>query len=41
MGSGTTGKVAVENNRKLIGCEIDKDYFDIAENRILSATDSP
>lgn len=34
MGSGTTGKMAVLNNRNFIGIELDKDYFDIAEKRI-------
>ena len=34
MGSGTTGIAAKRNNRKFIGIEIDKKYFDIAEKRI-------
>lgn len=34
MGSGTTGKMAVLNNRKFIGIELDKGYFDIAKERI-------
>lgn len=34
MGSGTTGKMAVMNNRKFVGIEIDKGYFDIAKQRI-------
>tara|TARA_R100001530_G_scaffold23993_2_gene19535 strand:+ start:8862 stop:9542 length:681 start_codon:yes stop_codon:yes gene_type:complete len=34
MGSGTTGVGAKRNNRKFIGIEIDKKYFDIAEKRI-------
>ena len=34
MGSGTTGKMAVLNNRKFIGIESVKDYYDIAEKRI-------
>jgi len=33
-GSGTTGTVAVKNNRKFIGIEINKEYFDIAKYRI-------
>jgi site-specific DNA-methyltransferase (adenine-specific) len=37
MGSGTTGKMAVLNNRKFIGIELDKGYFDIAEKRINEA----
>lgn len=34
MGSGTTGKMAVLNNRKFIGIEIDNTYFNIAKKRI-------
>lgn len=34
MGSGTTGKMAVLNNRHFIGIELDKDYFAIAKKRI-------
>lgn len=34
MGSGTTGKMAVLNNRKFIGIELDKKYFEIAKSRI-------
>ncbi|MBQ0090769.1 MAG: site-specific DNA-methyltransferase [Prevotellaceae bacterium] len=34
MGSGTTGKMAVLNNRKFIGIELDKDYFEISKKRI-------
>lgn len=34
MGSGTTGVVCVESGRKFIGIELDKEYFDIAKNRI-------
>lgn len=34
MGSGTTGKMAILNNRNFIGIEIDKDYFRIAQERI-------
>jgi len=34
LGSGTTGVVAVQNNRKFIGIEINKEYFEIAEKRI-------
>ncbi len=33
-GSGTTGIVAVENNRKAILIELNKDYIDIAKKRI-------
>lgn len=34
MGSGTTGKVAKQNNRNFIGIELSKDYFEIAKKRI-------
>ena len=34
LGSGTTGKMAKENNRDFIGIELDKTYYDIAVNRI-------
>lgn len=34
MGSGTTGKMAVLNNRSFIGIELDENYFNIAKNRI-------
>ena len=37
MGSGTTGKMAVLNNRKFIGIELDEEYFKIAEERINNA----
>ena len=35
MGSGTTGVVCKKFNRKFIGCELSKEYFDIACKRIL------
>lgn len=35
MGSGTTGVGCVELNRKFIGIEIDKKYYEIARGRIL------
>jgi len=38
MGSGTTGKMALLNNRKFIGIEKDAGYFDIGTKRILGAT---
>ena len=34
MGSGTTGVACKNTNRKFIGVELDKNYFDIAVNRI-------
>lgn len=34
MGSGSTGIVALQNNRDFIGIEIDKNYFNIAKKRI-------
>ena len=34
MGSGTTGKMALLNNRKFIGIEKDAGYFEIAQDRI-------
>ena len=37
MGSGTTAKMALLNNRKYIGFEISKEYCDIAEERIQKA----
>lgn len=37
MGSGTTGKMAILNNRKFIGIELDETYFNIAKERIEKA----
>jgi len=37
MGSGTTGKMALLNNRKFIGIEKDAEYFDIGSKRILES----
>ena len=37
MGSGTTGKMAILNNRNFIGIEKDETYFDIAKKRIEEA----
>ncbi len=34
MGSGSTGIACINTNRKFIGMEIDKNYFDIAKQRI-------
>jgi DNA modification methylase len=37
MGSGTTGLVAKNNNRNYIGCELNKQYAELAEKRIKDA----
>ncbi len=37
MGSGTTGVACVKMGRKFIGCELDPEYFRIAEKRIEAA----
>lgn len=34
MGSGSTGVACINTNRKFIGIELDKDYFEIAKKRI-------
>lgn len=34
MGSGTTGVAAMELNRRFIGCEINKEYYEVAMKRI-------
>jgi DNA modification methylase len=34
FGSGTTGLVAMKNNRKYIGCELNSEYIDIANERL-------
>ena len=39
-GSFTTGVACVNLNRKFIGIELDKDYFDIGVNRVLKAQES-
>ena len=36
MGSGTTGKMALLNNRKFIGCEVVSEYYEIAVARMKS-----
>jgi DNA modification methylase len=41
MGSGTTGVACVQTGRNFIGCEIDTEYFKIAERRIHQATLQP
>ena len=37
MGSGSTGVACVNTNRNFIGIELNKEYFDIASNRIVEA----
>jgi len=37
MGSGTTGKMAKQLNRRFIGIELDQKYFEIAQARISAA----
>lgn len=41
MGIGSTGVASVRNGRKFIGCEIEKKYYDIAENRIKKTESIP
>lgn len=36
-GSGTTGKMAIVNNRRFVGSEISKEFCDIAHTRLLNA----
>lgn len=38
MGSGTTGAVAVLNKRHYIGCELNKEYIEMANKRFADAT---
>lgn len=38
MGSGTTGVACKELNRDFIGIELDKEYYEIAKNRINGIT---
>ena len=40
MGSGTTGKMALLNNRNFIGIELDEEYYEIAKKRIENTTPS-
>ena len=39
MGSGTTGVACIETNRRFIGVELNRDYFDISKNRIITESD--
>ena len=34
MGSGTTGVACINLNRQFVGCELNKEYYDIANNRL-------
>jgi len=34
MGTGTTALAAIQNGRKFIGCESDKLFYDIAQQRL-------
>lgn len=36
MGSGTSAAAALNNNRRFVGCEIDKSYFESAKKNILA-----
>ena len=38
MGSGSTGVACIKNNRKFIGVEINKEYFDISKERLGNIT---
>ena len=40
LGSGTTGKMAILNNRQFIGIEMDNHYFNISKERILATKQS-
>ena len=39
LGSGTTGKMAVLNGRNFIGCDITKEYVNLAKTRIEAVKD--
>lgn len=41
LGSGTTGKMAILNQRNFIGCDISSEYVEIARQRIEKATYQP
>ena len=34
MGSGSTGVASIKNSRKFVGIELNKDYFNIANDRL-------
>lgn len=37
MGSGSTGVSCINTNRKFVGIELDKEYFEISKKRIKEA----
>lgn len=41
MGSGTTGVAALNLKRKFVGIELDKEYYNIAENRLSEVLNNP
>jgi DNA modification methylase len=41
MGSGTTGKMAIETRREFIGIEIAREYYEIAQRRIAESLATP
>lgn len=41
MGSGTTAAACIEENRKFIGSELNKEYFDISQKRIANLLIAP
>jgi len=41
MGSGSTGVACVNTNRDFVGIELDKNYFNIAKNRIEEVNNGP
>lgn len=40
MGSGTTGKACLLNNRQFVGCEINSEYYDLAEKELKSVSNA-
>ena len=41
IGSGTTAIAAIKEKRRYIGMELNKEYFDIAQNRISNELKNP
>ena len=39
MGVGSTGVAAIKNDRRFIGCDLNKDYVEAAQRRIITNTD--